>query len=45
MQVTPHFLKTNILFLAFYSSLEFNLYSKETLINPNDRNITYISKI
>ncbi|GAA7868913.1 hypothetical protein JP0474_14540 [Helicobacter pylori] len=25
MQVTPHFLKTNILFLAFYSMLGFNL--------------------
>ncbi|GAA8569071.1 hypothetical protein KYTH29_14400 [Helicobacter pylori] len=40
MQVTPHFLKHNkkFLFLAFYSMLGFNLYSKETLTNPNDRN-------
>ncbi len=36
MQVTPppHFLKTKFLFLAFYSMLGFNLYSKETLTNP-----------
>lgn len=38
MQVALHFLKTNILFLAFYSMLGFNLCSKETLTNPNDRN-------
>lgn len=43
MQVTPHFLKS-ILFLAFYSMLGFNLYSKETLTNPNDRNYNLHSK-
>lgn len=40
----PHFLKTNILFLAFYSMLGFNLHSKETLTNPNDRNYNLHSK-
>ncbi|GAA7542277.1 hypothetical protein MMM125_14210 [Helicobacter pylori] len=37
MQVTPPFLKSIFIF-SFYSMLGFNLYSKETLTNPNDRN-------
>lgn len=43
MQVAPHFLKSIFIF-SLYSMLGFNLYSKETLTNPNDRNYNLHSK-